>query len=148
MTLVVNEPARTAVRTAERAYHYAIGRAAGLGSFFLFSGKAIWHSVVDVGLRLRFRKTVMVHISDIIAGAGAFVVGGGMVFVVAAMALAVGATVGVQAFTGLSQIGAESFVALAGSYANVRADRTSVVSGKSVSVRVDLGGRSCLKKKQ
>src|SRR3546814_14369221 len=99
MTLVVNEPARTAVRTAERAYHYAIGRAAGLGSFFLFSGKAIWHSVVDVGLRLRFRKTVMVHISDIVAGAGAFVVGGGMVFVVAAMALAVGATVGVHAFT-------------------------------------------------
>src|SRR3546814_4891663 len=62
----------------------------------------------------------MVHISDIVAGAGAFVVGGGMVFVVAAMALAVGATVGVQAFTGLSQIGAESFVGLAGSYANVR----------------------------
>src|SRR3546814_19432253 len=27
------------------------------------------------------------------------------------------------------------------------ADRKSVVSGKSVSVRVDLGGRSCIKKK-
>src|SRR3546814_11191225 len=27
-------------------------------------------------------------------------------------------------------------------------DRKSVVSGKSVSVRVDLGGRRCLKKKQ
>src|SRR3546814_7650830 len=77
----------------------------------------------------------MVHISDIVAGAGAFVVGGGMVFVVAAMALAVGATVGVQAFTGLSQIGAESFVVLAGSYANVRVI-TPLIAAISLSAHV------------
>src|SRR3546814_17827859 len=33
-------------------------------------------------------------------------------------------------------------------YSGVRGDRKSVVSGKSVSVRVDLGGRSNIKKKK
>src|SRR3546814_15101357 len=58
-----------------------------------------------------------------------------MVFVVAAMALAVGATVGVQAFTGLSQIGAESFVRLAGSYANVR-EITPLIAAIALSAQV------------
>jgi len=131
VTVAVNEPART----FERWGRALLGRLAALGSFFAFAGKAIWHSVVDVVFRLRFRKTVLVHISDIVAGAGAFVVGGGMVFVVAAMALAVGATVGVQAFTGLSQIGAESFVGLAGSYANVR-EITPLIAAVALSAQV------------
>ena len=95
----------------------------------------LWHAVVDVVLRLRYRRTVVMHMSDIVAGAGAFVIGGGMVFVVAAMALAVGATVGVQAFAGLSQIGAESFVGLIGSYANVR-EITPLIAAVALSAQV------------
>src|SRR5699024_6685465 len=85
-------------------------RLAGVGRFALFAGKVLVHAVVDVIARLKYWRVVLRHTSDIVAGAGAVVVGGGMVFVVAAMALAVGATVGVQAIAGLSQVGAESYV--------------------------------------
>jgi phospholipid/cholesterol/gamma-HCH transport system permease protein len=135
MAVVVKPPSRSLRQLADRAGVGFTRRAAGLGGFFTFSAKAIWHSVVDVCLRLKFRKVVLTHISDIVAGAGAFVVGGGMVFVVAAMALAVGATVGVQAFTGLSQIGAESFVGLAGSYANTR-EITPLIAAVALSAQV------------
>jgi len=124
-------PVRLTVRTFDRM---ADG-VAGLGSFLLFSVKVLYHCVADVVLKLRFRKTVILHVSDIVAGAGAFVVGGGMVFVVAALALAAGATVGVQAFTGLSQIGAESFVGLAGSYANTR-EITPLIAAVALSAQV------------
>lgn len=123
------------VRLTARAADRAVEGAAGLGSFLLFSAKVVYHCVVDVILRLRYRKTVVVHVSDIVAGAGAFVVGGGMVFVVAALALAAGATVGVQAFTGLSQIGAEGYVGLVGSYANVR-EITPLIAAVALSAQV------------
>lgn len=123
------------VRLTARAADRAVEGAAGLGSFLLFSAKVVYHCVVDVILRLRYRKTVVVHVSDIVAGAGAFVVGGGMVFVVAALAMAAGATVGVQAFTGLSQIGAEGYVGLVGSYANVR-EITPLIAAVALSAQV------------
>ena len=92
-------------------------------------------SVTDVILRLRFRKTVLGHISDVVAGAGAVVVGGGMVFVVAAMALAVGATVGVQAVAGLSQLGAESYIGIVGALANTR-EITPLIAAVALSAQV------------
>ena len=128
---VAPPPVRIVARTTDRV---ADG-VAGLGAFLLFSARVLHHSVFDVILRLKFRRHVVVHISDIVAGAGAFVVGGGMVFLVAALALAAGATVGVQAFMGLSQIGAESFVGLAGSYANTR-EITPLIAAVALSAQV------------
>ena len=128
---VASRPARLVVRNANRMADGFVG----LGDFLLFSVKVLYHCITDVVLKLRFRKVVVLHISDIVAGAGAFVVGGGMVFVVAALALAAGATVGVQAFTGLSQIGAESFVGLAGSYANTR-EITPLIAAVALSAQV------------
>jgi phospholipid/cholesterol/gamma-HCH transport system permease protein len=127
----VRRPARAAVHFVDRW----TDRWAEVGRFFVFSTKVVYHAVVDVVLRLRFRKTVVVHMSDIVAGAGAFVVGGGMVFVVAAMALAVGATVGVQAVAGLSQLGAESYVGIVGSYANTR-EITPLIAAIALSAQV------------
>ncbi len=124
-------PVRLVARTADRVANGV----AGLGDFLVFCAKVIYHCVADVVLRLRYRRNVVLHISDIVAGVGAFVVGGGMVFVVAALALAAGATVGVQAFMGLSQIGAESFVGLAGSYANVR-EITPLIAAIAMSAQV------------
>jgi phospholipid/cholesterol/gamma-HCH transport system permease protein len=124
-------PVRYVVRTANRV---ADG-AAGLGDFLVFCARVLYHCIFDVILRLKFRRSVIMHISDIVAGAGAFVVGGGMVFVIAMLALAAGATVGVQAFVGLSQIGAESFVGLAGSYANVR-EITPLIAAVALSAQV------------
>src|SRR5205823_7260644 len=57
-----------------------------LGTFMIFSYKAVSHAIFDVILKLKFRKQVANHISDIVVGAGAYVVGGGMVFVVGFMA--------------------------------------------------------------
>ena len=109
-------PVRVVVRRAERV----VGQLGQLGTFLFFSYRVLYHALYDVVGKLRFRKAVLQHVSDIVVGVGAYVVGGGMVFVVAAMALSVGATVGVQAFEGLSQIGAEAFTGLAGAYANTR----------------------------
>ena len=58
---------------------------------------------------LRYRKEIVALISDITIGAGALVVGGGMFFVIFAMAFFTGTEVGLQGFKGLQQIGAEAF---------------------------------------
>ena len=124
-------PLRRLARRAEKVEQ----RLAGLGAFALFTATVLWHAAVDVVGRLRFRRVVLRHTSDIVAGAGAVVVGGGMVFVVAAMALAVGATVGVQAIAGLSQVGAESYVGIVGALANTR-EITPLIAGVALSAQV------------
>jgi phospholipid/cholesterol/gamma-HCH transport system permease protein len=114
----------------------ALGRTLGsLGDWFIFSVRALWHALVDVVLRLKFRKEVLRHTSDIVVGAGAYVVGGGMVFVIAALALFVGGTVGVQAFNGLQSIGAESFTGLAGAYINTR-EITPIIAAIALAAQV------------
>jgi phospholipid/cholesterol/gamma-HCH transport system permease protein len=124
-----------AVRRVQRLSTSVEKRLAGLGRFALFAAKVLGHAMVDViGLR-RFWRVVLRHTSDIVAGAGAVVVGGGMVFVVAAMALAVGATVGVQAIAGLSQVGAESYVGIVGALANTR-EITPLIAGVALSAQV------------
>ena len=128
---VSRRPARWVVRGTAQTRR----RAEGLGLFVLFSAEVLLRSVTDVILRLRFRKTVLRHISDVVAGAGAVVVGGGMVFVVAAMALAVGATVGVQAVAGLSQLGAESYIGIVGALANTR-EITPLIAAVALAAQV------------
>jgi phospholipid/cholesterol/gamma-HCH transport system permease protein len=110
-------------------------RLAGLGRFTQFASRVLVHALVDVIGRRRFWRVVLRHTSDIVAGAGAVVVGGGMVFVVAAMALAVGATVGVQAIAGLSQVGAESYIGIVGALANTR-EITPLIAGVALSAQV------------
>ncbi len=123
------------VRWARRSVRAGARRAEGLGRFSQFSGRVLGHAVIDVVLRLRFRKTVLRHISDTVVGAGAVVIGGGMVFVIGAMALAVGATVGVQAVAGLSQLGAESYIGIVGALANTR-EITPLIAGVALSAQV------------
>jgi phospholipid/cholesterol/gamma-HCH transport system permease protein len=122
-------------RLASRAVRPLERRAIGLGSFSLFAGRVLLRAITDVVLRLRYRTTVLRHVSDVVAGAGAVVVGGGMVFVVGAMALAVGATVGVQAVAGLSQLGAESYIGIVGALANTR-EITPLIAGVALSAQV------------
>jgi phospholipid/cholesterol/gamma-HCH transport system permease protein len=114
----------------------AIQRGFGeLGSFLYFSYKVLYHAAYDVVLKRKFPKTVLQHISDIVIGAGAYVVGGGMIFVIFAMSVSVGATVGVQAFNGLSSIGAESFTGLASSFANTR-EITPIIAAIALAAQV------------
>lgn len=131
MAVVVPRGARTVARSARRL----ATRSEGLGRFVLFAGVVLLRAVTDVILRLRFRRTVIRHVSDVVAGAGAVVIGGGMVFVVGAMALAVGATVGVQAVAGLSQLGAESYIGIVGALANTR-EITPLIAAVALSAQV------------
>lgn len=100
-----------------------------------FAAPVVWHALVDVVLRLRYRKVVARQVSDIVTGVGGFVVGGGMVFVIFAMSFFAGTEVGLQGYTGLSQIGAESFMGIAGSFANVR-EIVPVIAGAAVAAQV------------
>jgi phospholipid/cholesterol/gamma-HCH transport system permease protein len=131
MALALQRTTRVATRSVVRF----TSRVEGLGRFSMFAGRVLYRCVSDVILRLRFHRTVVRHVSDVVAGAGALVIGGGMVFVVAAMALAVGATVGVQAVAGLSQLGAESYIGIVGALANTR-EITPLIAAVALSAQV------------
>jgi phospholipid/cholesterol/gamma-HCH transport system permease protein len=94
----------------------------------------------EVPLVLRGRRlgTVLQLVSDITIGAGALIVGGGMVFVIFSMSFFTGTEVGLQGFKGLQQIGAESFTGLVGSFANTR-EVTPLIAGVAFAAQVGAG---------
>ncbi|MDN3351304.1 ABC transporter permease [Actinomadura sp. DC4] len=106
----------------------------GLADWPVFIGKVLFYSFRDVILRLKYGKTVVRHVSDIVVGVGATVVGGGMIFVVFAMAFFVGTEVGLQGYTGLQSIGAQSFMGVVGSFANVR-EITPVIAATALAAQ-------------
>src|SRR4029450_13308139 len=89
-------------------------------------------------LRGRRLKTVLNLMSDIAIGAGAIIVGGGMVFVIFSMSFFTGTEVGLQGFKGLEQIGAEAFTGLVGSFANTR-EVTPLIAGVAFAAQVGAG---------
>lgn len=112
-----------------------VDASASLGDFLLFSARAIGAIFTQILLRRRFAKEVARQISDVVAGAGAVVVGGGMVFVIATMSLATGATVGIQGYEGLRSIGAETLTGLVTSFGNVR-EVTPIIAGVAMAAQV------------
>ncbi|MGI8329221.1 ABC transporter permease [Actinomadura scrupuli] len=107
---------------------------AGLSDWPVFIAKVLFYSFRDVIFRLKYGKTVIRHVSDIVVGVGATVVGGGMIFVVFTMAFFVGTEVGLQGYTGLQSIGAQSFMGLVGSFANVR-EITPVIAATALAAQ-------------
>ncbi|MCT9930488.1 ABC transporter permease [Planotetraspora sp. A-T 1434] len=110
-------------------------RLASPAGWTLFAGKVVFYSARDIVLRLRFPKVVLRQISDVVVGVGATIVGGGMVLVVFTMAFFVGATVGLQGYQGLQAIGAESFMGLVSSFANVR-EITPIIAATALAAQV------------
>ncbi|MEW2355542.1 ABC transporter permease [Spirillospora sp. NPDC029432] len=113
-------PAARAGTRAAAAAAGAARRAGDLAQWPVFVQRVVVYSARDLIWRRKYAKTVARHVSDIVVGAGATVVGGGMIFVIFTMAFFVGTEVGLQGYTGLRSIGAESFMGLVGSFANVR----------------------------
>ena len=111
---------------------------AEFGNHLVFDAKVLTRVVTDVVLRLRYRKEVLEHISNIAVGSGAWIFGSGMVFVVFAMSFFTGGTVGLQGFKGLEQIGAEAFTGLVGSFANVR-EVTPLIAATALAAQVGAG---------
>ena len=114
----------------------AAGNSLGeLGTFLIFAQKVLYYTVVDIIFRRRYLQEVVKQISDVVVGAGAFLAGGGMVFVIAAMSFATGATVGVEGFNGLRGLGAESFTGLVASFGNTR-EVTPIIAAVALAAQV------------
>ena len=89
-------------------------------------------------IKWKYRSVVFNLVSDITIGAGALIVGGGMVFVIFSMSFFTGTEVGLQGFKGLQAIGAESFTGLVGSFANTR-EVTPLIAGVALAAQVGAG---------
>jgi phospholipid/cholesterol/gamma-HCH transport system permease protein len=89
-------------------------------------------------IKWKYRSVVFNLVSDITIGAGALIVGGGMVFVIFSMSFFTGTEVGLQGYKGLQQIGAESFTGLIGSFANTR-EVTPLIAGVAFAAQVGAG---------
>jgi phospholipid/cholesterol/gamma-HCH transport system permease protein len=89
-------------------------------------------------IRRRYTSVVWAMVSDIAIGAGALIVGGGMVFVIFSMSFFTGTEVGLQGFKGLQAIGAQAFTGLIGSFANTR-EITPLIAGVAFAAQVGAG---------
>src|SRR5438034_9656223 len=101
-----------------------------------FAGKVVVQ--VPAALRPKRISVVLGLVSDITIGAGALIVGGGMVFVIFSMSFFTGTEVGLQGFKGLEQIGAQSFTGLVASWANTR-EVTPLIAGVAFAAQVGAG---------
>src|SRR3954454_21535385 len=104
-------------------------------SFYL---RAISDIVTLQVVRRRYSHVVWALMSDIAIGAGALIVGGGMVFVIFSMSFFTGTEVGLQGFKGLEQIGPQAFTGLIGSFANTR-EVTPLIAGVAFAAQVGAG---------
>ena len=121
---------------------------------FRQSGRAIGDAFEEVGRQIGFSIRVLREVpqalrpkrigvvfdimSDITIGAGALIVGGGMVFVIFSMSFFTGTEVGLQGFKGLEQLGAQSFTGLVSSWANTR-EVTPLIAGVAFAAQVGAG---------
>ena len=119
------------------------GRAIGdvledIGQQLVFYAEVLWEVFSQILLRLKYRNVVFNLVSDITIGAGALIVGGGMIFVIFSMSFFTGTEVGLQGFKGLEQIGAENFTGLIGAFANTR-EVTPLIAGVAFAAQVGAG---------
>lgn len=109
-----------------------------VGRQLAFYAKVMWAIPTQLLTRLRYMSVVMSLMSDITIGAGALIVGGGMVFVIFSMSFFTGTEVGLQGFKGLEQLGAQAFTGLVASWANTR-EVTPLIAGVALAAQVGAG---------
>jgi phospholipid/cholesterol/gamma-HCH transport system permease protein len=109
-----------------------------IGKQLVFYAEVFYEIFTQIVLRLKYRNVVFNLVSDITIGAGALIVGGGMIFVIFSMSFFTGTEVGLQGFKGLEQIGAEAFTGLIGSFANTR-EVTPLIAGVAFAAQVGAG---------
>jgi phospholipid/cholesterol/gamma-HCH transport system permease protein len=85
-----------------------------------------------------WRSVILPQISDVVVGAGSIIVGGGMLFVIGALAFFTGTQVGLEGVAGLEQIGAQAYVGLISSFANVR-EITPLIAGIALAAKIGAG---------
>lgn len=87
---------------------------------------------------VKYRRLILEQISDVVIGAGALILGGGLAFVIAVMAFFTGTQVGLEGVAGLETIGAESYVGLVSMWANTR-EITPLIAGLALAAKVGAG---------
>ncbi|HEX2027164.1 MAG TPA: ABC transporter permease [Nitriliruptorales bacterium] len=87
---------------------------------------------------VKYRRLILEMISDVVVGVGAFVVGGGLLFVIATMSFFTGTQVGLEGVAGLRTIGAEAYVGLVSMWANTR-EITPLIAGLALAAKVGAG---------
>src|SRR5437763_3252352 len=119
-----------------KPYEAVAGALEEVGRQLGFVGKVLVQ--VPAALRPKRLSVVLNLMSDITIGAGALIVGGGMIFVIFSMSFFTGTEVGLQGFKGLEQIGAQSFTGLVASWANTR-EVTPLIAGVAFAAQVGAG---------
>jgi phospholipid/cholesterol/gamma-HCH transport system permease protein len=109
-----------------------------VGKQLSFYASIMGELIFNWRIKWKYRSVVFNLVSDITIGAGALIVGGGMVFVIFSMSFFTGTEVGLQGYKGLQQIGAESFTGLIGSFANTR-EVTPLIAGVAFAAQVGAG---------
>jgi phospholipid/cholesterol/gamma-HCH transport system permease protein len=109
-----------------------------IGLQLVFYAQVFYEIVTQIIMRRKYRNVIFNLVSDITIGAGALIVGGGMIFVIFSMSFFTGTEVGLQGFKGLEQIGAEAFTGLIGSFANTR-EVTPLIAGVAFAAQVGAG---------
>ena len=109
-----------------------------VGRQLSFYGRAMSDVLTMRLFRRGYGGQLATMISDITIGAGALIVGGGMVFVIFSMSFFTGTEVGLQGYKGLEQIGAQAFTGLVGSFANTR-EVTPIIAGVAFAAQVGAG---------
>jgi phospholipid/cholesterol/gamma-HCH transport system permease protein len=109
-----------------------------VGKQLTFYGQVLGEILFNWRIKWKYRTVMFNLVSDITIGAGALIVGGGMVFVIFSMSFFTGTEVGLQGFKGLQQIGAEAFTGLIGSFANTR-EVTPLIAGVAFAAQVGAG---------
>jgi phospholipid/cholesterol/gamma-HCH transport system permease protein len=125
-------------RAARRVSGSVVDALAEVGRQLSFYARVLWEIVRHGYSMLRYRSLIFSLVSDVTIGAGALIVGGGMVFVIFSMSFFTGTEVGLQGFKGLEQIGAEAFTGLIGSFANTR-EVTPLIAGVAFAAQVGAG---------
>src|SRR5438874_13567704 len=119
-----------------KPYEAVAGALEEVGRQLGFAGKVLVQ--IPAALRPKRLSVVFALMSDITIGAGALIVGGGMIFVIFSMSFFTGTEVGLQGFKGLQQIGAQSFTGLVGAFANTR-EVTPLIAGVAFAAQVGAG---------
>ncbi len=100
-----------------------------------FWGEAV--SAMPYSLKY-WRPVILPTISDVVVGTGGVIIGAGMLFVIGALAFFTGTQVGLQGVAGLEQIGAQAYIGLIASFANVR-EITPLIAGIALAAKVGAG---------
>jgi phospholipid/cholesterol/gamma-HCH transport system permease protein len=131
--------ATTRVARVPKAVVTTLGNALEeVGRQLSFYANIMGELIFNWRIKWKYRAVVFNLVSDITIGAGALIVGGGMVFVIFSMSFFTGTEVGLQGYKGLQQIGAEAFTGLIGSFANTR-EVTPLIAGVAFAAQVGAG---------